>query len=121
MFPKNTWLLLSLLPWFLIAQSPILTSPENFLGYPLGQNFTHTHEAEAYLKHIAEQSAYLSIEPYGSSYQGRNLLVAVLGSEKNLANLERIKKSNRSRRDVPETAHYLSRFSIRFRGTPSLS
>jgi hypothetical protein len=97
MSPKNTWLLLSLLPWFLFAQSPQLTSPEEFLGYPLGQTFTYTHEAEAYLKHMSQQSAFISILPYGASYQGRNLLVAVLGSEKNLANLERIQKSNRSR------------------------
>ncbi|MFN8241927.1 MAG: M14 family metallopeptidase [Bacteroidales bacterium] len=71
-----------------------LKSPDDFLGYKLGSQFTYHSEAVAYFKYIAENSPLAEYRSYGSTYEGRPLGVCFVSSEENLRNLEELRKNN---------------------------
>jgi hypothetical protein len=71
-----------------------LSSPESFLGYNLGDKFTYHHEVIRYFETVDAQSDFVKLEKYGSSVEGRPLLVAYVSSPANLNRLEEIRKSN---------------------------
>ncbi len=76
----------------LLGQS--IKSPEEYLGYPLGDQFTFHLQAVDYFKYVAEGSPYVQYVPYGASYEGRPLGVAFVSSKENLENLEFLRKNN---------------------------
>ena len=59
------------------------TSPEAFLGYPLGQHLLRHDQLNYYLKQIARQNPRVSLENTGSSHEGRQQLTAVITSANN--------------------------------------
>lgn len=71
-----------------------LQSPAEFLGYRLGERFTPHHRVQAYLQHVAGVSDRVQLEPYGTTYEGRELVLAYLSSPANLARLESIQVDN---------------------------
>jgi hypothetical protein len=74
------------------AQNP---TPESFLGYPLGSKFTFHSRILDYVQTLADKNpSRVKIIPYGTSYEGRPLLVAVVATEENLAKLETIRTDN---------------------------
>jgi len=75
-------------------KSQSIKSPDEFLGYELGTQFTYHHMAVAYFKYIADISPMAEYIEYGSSYEGRPLGVCVISSEANLAKLEEYRKNN---------------------------
>ncbi len=80
------------IPLFLSAQT--LPSPSDFLGYELGSKFTYHHRVVDYYKTLAESSPKIELKNYGTTYEGRPLLVAVVSSSKNIKNLEAIRQAN---------------------------
>lgn len=83
-------LLLSNLPLF----SDPVQSPSEFLGYPIGEQFTYHHHVLSYFEYIAANSPRVSLIPYGQTYEGRPLMVAVLTSEANHRRLEEIRQGH---------------------------
>jgi hypothetical protein len=79
---------------FSTLQSQTIKSPDEFLGYELGSQFTYHHRAVEYFKYIAENSPLAEYREYGTSYEGRPLGVCFISSEENLANLEEYRKNN---------------------------
>ena len=74
------------------AQSP---TPEAFLGYPLGTKFTYHHKVVEYVKTLAEANpTQVKLIPYGTTYEGRPLVVAVIASKANFPKLETIRTDN---------------------------
>lgn len=71
-----------------------ITSPKDFLGYELGEAFTRHHRVVEYFQRVAAQSSRVQLIPYGSSQEGRSLMIAVISSEENLQKIEQIKKNN---------------------------
>ncbi len=72
-----------------------LKSPEQFLGYALGKKFTPHHKIVQYFEQAAAASARrMKLENYGFTTEGRPLLLAIVTSEENFANLEEIRKNN---------------------------
>ncbi|MHA6281149.1 M14 family metallopeptidase [Salinimicrobium sp. CAU 1759] len=69
-------------------------SPEEFLGYQLGINFTRHHKVVEYFEHVAEESALVQFQKYGETPEGRPLTYAIISSEENLNNLEEIRQSH---------------------------
>jgi hypothetical protein len=67
-----------------------LTSPEAFLGYPLGKWHLRHDQINYYLQQLANESDRLSIEKSGQSYEQRQQLTAVITSKSNQANLKKI-------------------------------
>lgn len=77
-------------------------SPEEFLGYPLGTNFTRHHKVVDYFEHVAENSELVKFQKYGETYEGRPLTYAIISTEENLQNLEQIRQSHLQNAGVSE-------------------
>jgi hypothetical protein len=74
-----------------------LKTPDEFLGYTLGERFTPHHRMEAYFKYVAENNPNIKLEYYGETYEHRPLFVAFIASPDNFAQLEDIRKANLAR------------------------
>jgi hypothetical protein len=87
------WLLLSISTYYpLLGQNP---TPEAFLGYPLGSHFTYHSRITDYVKTLSEKNpGRVKVIPYGTTYEGRPLMVAVIASPENLARIETIRMDN---------------------------
>lgn len=90
-----------LLPFFILVlgwgtADAQLKSPEAFLGYPLGTKFTPHEKVQAYFTYLDSGSTNLQLVNYGKSYEGRQLLIAIVSSKENMANLEQIRRNNLS-------------------------
>jgi hypothetical protein len=85
-------LLLLLLPFFAKAQK--LQSPEEFMGYKRGEQFTPHNVMVDYYRQAAANSNLMVLKEYGKTSQGRPLLLAFISSKENLQNLEAIRLNN---------------------------
>jgi hypothetical protein len=74
-----------------------LKTPEQFLGYPPGEQFTFQHSVTAYFRHVADASPRAVYLQYGETWEGRPLSVCIVSSPENLARLEQIRLSNLQR------------------------
>ena len=72
-----------------------LQSPEQFLGYKLGEKFTPHWKIVEYFKHVSSQApSVVKLQNYGNTYEGRPLMVAFVSSAANISNLENIRQNN---------------------------
>lgn len=71
-----------------------LQSPEQFLGYELGDQWTPHHKVLDYYQHVAAQSDMVTLTQYGTTNEGRELVYAVVTTEGNLQNIEEIRLNN---------------------------
>jgi len=71
-----------------------LKSPDEFLGYTIGSEFTRHHEVVSYFEHLDENSSLVIFSSYGQTNERRTLSYAVITSEENHARLEEIRKNN---------------------------
>jgi hypothetical protein len=71
-----------------------LQSPEEFLGYELGDRYTPHHRVFSYVTHVAENSDLVTIHKYGETYELRELVYLVVTSEENHSNIEEIRLNN---------------------------
>ncbi|HRP33048.1 MAG TPA: M14 family zinc carboxypeptidase, partial [Agriterribacter sp.] len=72
-----------------------IQSPEVFLGYPLGTKFTPHHKIVEYFKQVAAAAPEMvKIQSYGTSIEGRPLMVAFISSAEHIKNLEAIRRNN---------------------------
>ncbi len=85
----------------LLAQQN-LKNPDEFLGYTLGTRFTPHHRVVQYFEYLAENSNKVQLQPYGTTYEQRPLLLAFISSPANLARLESIRQNNLRRAGVLE-------------------
>lgn len=77
----------------LFAQT--LQSPEQYLGYPIGSRYTRHHKVVEYFKAVAQASAdMVTIEKYGETNEGRELMMAFIASPENLKKLDAIRMNN---------------------------
>ncbi|MBZ9788072.1 M14 family metallopeptidase [Psychroflexus sp. CAK57W] len=72
------------------AQNSI-QSPEEFLGYTIGTEFTRHHQVIDYFTHLAKNSPNLNFSSYGKTNERRTLSYAVVSSEENLNKLDEIR------------------------------
>ena len=71
-----------------------IPSPEEFLGYPIGDQHTRHDQIVAYLTKLAEVSDRATIASYGETHERRKLMMLTVTAPKNLNNLESIKQSH---------------------------
>ncbi len=76
----------------LLAQK--IQSPEEFLGYRAGEQFTPHYRVLEYYKYLASASKNILIQEYGKSYEGRPLFLVFIASDQNIGRLEDIRKNN---------------------------
>ncbi|MCF2517918.1 M14 family zinc carboxypeptidase [Dyadobacter sp. CY351] len=92
MLKRFCWSLLLLFSQFAVAQNK---TPDEFLGFPLGSKFAFHHQIVDYIKLLQSQNAdRVKIVQYGSSNEGRPLMVAFISSPENIANLEKIRTNH---------------------------
>ncbi|GAB4247259.1 MAG: M14 family metallopeptidase [Ekhidna sp.] len=89
--------LFTFFPFLLIAQ---LKSPEDYLGYELGEKFTRHHQVVDYYTYISESSEKVTLKQYGNTYENRPLVLAYVSTPENLANLEQIREDNLKRAGI---------------------
>jgi zinc carboxypeptidase len=71
-----------------------LQSPDEFLPYNLGEQFTPHHMLVDYFQHVAENSPNVQFVEYGHTNEHRTLFLVIVSSEENLADLEAIRNNN---------------------------
>lgn len=79
-------------------------SPEAFLGYQLGDQFTRHHQVVSYFQHVADQSSSVLLQQYGETYEKRPLYLAFISTEENLKKLDQIRQDNLKRAGMLEGA-----------------
>ena len=68
-----------------------IESPEEFLGYEIGDQHTRHDLILAYFKYLSSVSERASLINYGKTHEGRSLVLLSISSSENLKNLEEIK------------------------------
>jgi hypothetical protein len=71
-----------------MAQTP---TPNEFLGYKLGDHFTPWDHILDYFNELAKKSNLITVQTFGHTYEGRPLVLAVITSPKNRARLDEIR------------------------------
>lgn len=87
-----------------VTYDATIPSPSEFLGYQLGEEYTFHHQVMDYFKMLAERSDKISVHQYARSYEGRELIYAVITSAENHGNLELIQDSNLQIANNPDNA-----------------
>ena len=79
-----------LLPFSLHAQTP----PEEFLGHQVGadRHLIDYHQIREYFDLLAEESERVSVLNIGETTLGEQMIMAVITSEENMANLDRYRE-----------------------------
>jgi Zinc carboxypeptidase len=94
-YPKYLLLVALTLSFATAALSQPLPSPDEFLGYTLGSRFTPHHLLVGYFKEIAKDAPdRVRVEQYGSTTEGRPLLLTYISSPDNIRRLEDIRLNN---------------------------
>jgi len=77
------------------VQASDLQSPEQFLGYKLGTRFTRHADLLRYLDYLVAQAPdRMKLQNYGSTYEGRPLMLVTISAPQNLNRLEEIRTNN---------------------------
>ena len=74
--------------------STALQTPAAFLGYELGAEFTPHHRVVDYVRHVADTSPRVALQQYGTSVEGRPLLLATVTSTENHEQIDAIRTNN---------------------------
>ncbi|WP_192821496.1 M14 family metallopeptidase [Rufibacter sp. LB8] len=93
----SRWLLLVFLSLGIFAAQAqsALQTPEQFLGYKLGEQFTYHGRIVDYVRYLATQSpGKMQVQTYGKTYENRPLVLATLSSAANMQRLEEIRTNN---------------------------
>ena len=70
-------------------------SPETFLGYKPGTQYTPHFKSINYFNHVAAAApAMVKLQHYGQTNEGRPLIAVFISLEENINNLENIRKNN---------------------------
>ncbi len=92
---KKAALFLVFLHVYLHATAQSSLSPEAILGYTPGARFTPSYKVVNYFRAVAQaKPATVKVEKYGETYEGRELIVAFIGSPENIGRLEAIRMNN---------------------------
>src|SRR5437588_5672185 len=67
-------------------------TPEEFLGYKLGDRFTPYDRILDYFNELAKRSPLIRVEKFGETNEGRPLVLATITSAKNRAALDQIRR-----------------------------
>ncbi len=70
---------------------PSIPTPEEFLGYPIGDQHTRHDMIVAYFTKLAEVSDRATIAQYGATHERRKLIMLTVSTPQNLQNLNQIK------------------------------
>jgi hypothetical protein len=77
------------------ANAQTTKTPDEFLGYKLGTKFSFHHRIVDYARYVAAQNpTQVKIFDYGTTFEGRPLVLVAIATPENLSKLEEIRTSN---------------------------
>src|SRR6059058_1738633 len=82
-------LIVAALPLF--AQT--IPTPDEYLGYKLGDRFTPWTRIADYFNELPKHSSLISVQQFGETYEHRPLLIAIITSAKNRATLDALRQN----------------------------
>jgi hypothetical protein len=85
------------------ADAQSIPSPDQVLGYPVGDRFPTVQEVETYMRALAQASPVVTVDVYGVTPQGRPLLQVLFASEAHRRDLDAVVARNAELID-PNTA-----------------
>ncbi len=92
---KNLLLFAFLLLTTCLSAQNITQSPEEFLNFKKGERFLRHHQVVSYYEYAARQNPnQVKMIQYGSTNEGRPLMVVVVASPENFTQLEEIRTNN---------------------------
>ena len=65
-----------------------ILSPEQFLGYPIGEMHTRHDLIVSYMKYLSETSDKADMFQYATSHEGRKLIYLILSAPEKIETLE---------------------------------
>ena len=71
-----------------------IPSPEEFLGYAIGERHTRHDLIVSYLTKLAEVSDRASIYEYGKTHEGRKLIMLTVSAPENIKNIDILKEQH---------------------------
>ncbi len=77
-----------------LVKTQNIKSPHDYLGYELGRRFTYHHLIVSYFRHIDANSDKVQIVQYGTTYENRPLIAAIVTSAANQMNIEQLRLNN---------------------------
>ena len=80
-----------------------IPTPEEFLGYQVGEWHVSHDQLKFYMRELAEKSDRVQLQEYARSYEGRHLQVLTISSKENLQNLDEIKKQHQALADPDQS------------------
>ncbi|HKR66574.1 MAG TPA: M14 family zinc carboxypeptidase, partial [Thermoanaerobaculia bacterium] len=90
MFRRAALILALILTAALHAQLP---SPQQFLGYPIGERFTSHQRILDYFAELTKRSDLITMRTIGETYEHRPLVLATITSAKNRARLDAVQRN----------------------------
>jgi hypothetical protein len=92
------FVLLLSMPFFLGAQ----TSPEEFLGHKVGadRKLADYNQIQAYFQKLDQESGKIKVLTIGKTTLGKPMIMVVVTSEKNMAELDKYREINKKLRDA---------------------
>ncbi|HEY0674360.1 MAG TPA: M14 family zinc carboxypeptidase [Longimicrobiales bacterium] len=78
---------------------PAVPTPRAALGYELGEHFTQHHRLMKYAERLVATSRRVRLDTTAVTFEGREVLLAIITSERNQQNLEQIKRAAQSLAD----------------------
>jgi len=91
---KKTFLFFIFLSLVCSAFSQEVRSPEKFLGYKAGEQFTPHYKIVEYFRYIEKASKNVKLVQYGTTNEGRPLLAMFIASDEYIGKLDEIRKNN---------------------------
>lgn len=71
-----------------------IPSPEEFLGYPVGEYHTRHDRVVAYFKKLASLSDKATITVYGKTHENRELIILNISNANSIKNLESLRQQH---------------------------
>ncbi|MDG2449995.1 MAG: M14 family zinc carboxypeptidase, partial [Saprospiraceae bacterium] len=87
-----------------IPLNETISTPEEFLGYQVGDWHVSHDQLHYYMKHVASQSDRIVINEIGRTHENRPLLNLIITSPENHSKLDQIKANHRSLTDPNSSA-----------------
>lgn len=82
-----------------------IPKPRDVLGYELGERFTPHHLVHAYFQEVARRSPRVRLDTLGRTFEGREVIMAVVTSEANHSRMDAIRADLRTIADPREAGN----------------
>ena len=101
-----------------VAANAQVPTPDEYLGYKLGERFTPYARILDYFNELSKKSSLITIQQFGETYEHRPLVVAVITSAKNRAALDALRRNVVSLADPSTTSARASEIA---KSTPAIA